>query len=124
MAKAKRSTDNGNDSDDLTEFHYTLMCLLANEPTYGLGVKKSLQKYYGDEVNHGRLYPNLDELVERDLLAKDKIDNRTNEYILTDRGLAEAVDRIAWAVDQLVPDEERAAVLIDELERSVIPDHA
>lgn len=38
--------------------------ILSEEARYGLAVKRELDEYYGSEVNRGRLYPNLDELVE------------------------------------------------------------
>lgn len=40
---------------------------------------------YGD-INHGRLYPNLDILVEGNLVAKGEIDRRTNSYELSALG--------------------------------------
>ena len=39
-----------------------------------------------DDVNHGRLYPNLDDLVEAGLLQKGEQNKRTNYYALTDAG--------------------------------------
>ncbi|ELZ20434.1 PadR family transcriptional regulator [Natrinema limicola JCM 13563] len=36
---------------------------------YGLAIKRELEDYYGTEVNHGRLYPNLDELVDLGLVC-------------------------------------------------------
>ena len=56
------------------------------EPVYGLAIKRTLEEDYAEEVNRGRLYPNLDELVERGLLTKGELDQRTNEYHLTDAG--------------------------------------
>ncbi|USZ78744.1 PadR family transcriptional regulator (plasmid) [Halorussus vallis] len=50
---------------------------------YGLGIKADLEEYYDEEVNHGRLYPNLDALVDAGLLEKSQLDRRTNEYALT-----------------------------------------
>ena len=38
------------------------------------------------DVNHGRLYPNLDDLVEAGLLQKGEQNKRTNYYALTDAG--------------------------------------
>jgi DNA-binding PadR family transcriptional regulator len=38
------------------------------------------------DINHGRLYPNLDELVDRGLIEKSELDKRTNEYSLSDAG--------------------------------------
>jgi len=46
--------------------------------TYGLAIKRELQSVYGEEINHGRLYPNLDDLVDADLVEKGKLDKRTN----------------------------------------------
>jgi len=57
----------------------------AEEP-YGLGIKRALSDWYGEEVNHGRLYPNLDTLVESGLVTKQELDKRTNAYRLTDDG--------------------------------------
>jgi len=58
----------------------------ADKRSYGLAIKNQLETRYGDEINHGRLYPNLDELDEMEIINKSKIDDRTNEYLLTDTG--------------------------------------
>ncbi|WP_435099533.1 helix-turn-helix transcriptional regulator [Halarchaeum sp. P4] len=58
------------------------------ETPYGLAIKRELEDAYGKEVNHGRLYPNLDSLVNKGLIEKGKIDDRTNEYRVTERGFA------------------------------------
>jgi DNA-binding MarR family transcriptional regulator len=55
-------------------------------PPHGLGIKEHLEADYGEKINHGRLYPNLDELVEEGLLEKGELDRRTNSYNLTDEG--------------------------------------
>jgi len=78
-----------NDGDvrlaNLTAFQRDILWVLHHEGAlHGLGIKSALQNYYREEVNHGRLYPNLDELVEMGLLAKGTRDQRTNEYELTD----------------------------------------
>jgi len=52
----------------------------------GLAVKDLLETEYDEEINHSRLYQNLDGLVERGLLRKGKKDDRTNEYATTDEG--------------------------------------
>lgn len=46
---------------DLTAFQQNILTVLAEEPQYGLAIKRELENYYDSEVNHGRLYPNLDE---------------------------------------------------------------
>ncbi|MDS0280332.1 PadR family transcriptional regulator [Halomicroarcula sp. S1AR25-4] len=77
------------DDGELTRFQWEILYLLAREDgqsEYGLGIKRALEAYYGEEVNHGRLYPNLDQLVDAGYLKKRSLDKRTNLYELTDEG--------------------------------------
>jgi hypothetical protein len=64
---------------------------------YGLEIKRELERpyRYGDDVNHGRLYPNLDALVEDGLVEKGRVDDRTNRYSLTAAGRASIEDLVA-----------------------------
>ena len=66
---------------DLTEFQRDLLYAIAgqDEP-HGLAIKEELEVYYETEIHHGRLYPNLDTLVEKGLLEKGELDKRTNCY--------------------------------------------
>ncbi|WP_134671697.1 helix-turn-helix transcriptional regulator [Halorussus marinus] len=64
------------------------------EAPKGLAIKQYLEEDYREEVNHSRLYQNLDGLIERGLLAKGKKDDRTNEYMITEEG-RRLVDRDA-----------------------------
>jgi DNA-binding PadR family transcriptional regulator len=69
----------------------------------GLAIKERLQAYYDDDVNHGRLYPNLNELADQGYLRIGKQDDRTNEYSLTDQA-REAIDRrMEWQRHCLEP---------------------
>ena len=83
--------------DDLTGFQRDLLVVAAglDEPN-GLDIKDDLETYYTADINHGRLYPNLDTLVEKGLLEKAKADERTNRYLLTDRGERELRSRREW----------------------------
>lgn len=75
------------DPTDLTAFQRDMLRLLAKTgPTYGLGLKRELEEWLNEPVNHGRLYPNLDQLVDDGYIEKSERDKRTNEYALTDRG--------------------------------------
>ncbi|WP_245180566.1 helix-turn-helix transcriptional regulator [Haloarcula amylovorans] len=77
------------DDGEFTRFKWDILYMLAaehDEADYGLGLKASLEAYYDEEVNHGRLYPNLDELVKQGCVEKSKLDDRTNEYTLTEKG--------------------------------------
>jgi len=73
---------------DLTAFQRDALRLIAGseKAPIGLEIKRKLQDYYGSEVNHGRLYPNLDTLVEKGYVEKQERDGRTNEYLLTIEG--------------------------------------
>ncbi|WP_434521320.1 PadR family transcriptional regulator [Halorubrum sp. AS12] len=84
---------------NLTAFQRDILRTLANEDdqeAYGLHIKRQLETLYGEEVNHGRLYPNLDTLVEADLIAKSALDKRTNNYSLTSTAGELLDSRQAW----------------------------
>ncbi len=102
---------------DLTAFQRNILVILTEEPMYGLAVKRELEAYYGTEVNHGRLYPNLDELVELGLVEKSELDKRTNQYELTDTGFQAVLDQIEWAVGKVSTDDDRAAAVADIVDR-------
>ncbi|MEZ3116614.1 PadR family transcriptional regulator [Halobaculum sp. MBLA0147] len=86
----------------LSAFQQNVLAVLADEAMYGLAIKRELETYYDDEVNHGRLYPNLDELVELGLVEKSQLDRRTNRYALTDRGRRTVLRKAAWLLDNYV----------------------
>ncbi|MFB6103487.1 MAG: PadR family transcriptional regulator [Halobacteriaceae archaeon] len=101
----------------LTAFQQNILAVLSSEPMYGLAIKRELEDYYDEEVNHGRLYPNLDDLVSMDLVEKSELDKRTNEYALTEAGLDAVVDRLSWTLSKFVTDDERAAQVRSLVER-------
>ena len=108
MSEAQSVPDESTAASDLTAFQQNILTILAEEPMYGLAVKRELEAYYGSEVNHGRLYPNLDDLVGHGLVEKSELDKRTNQYELTDEGHDVVLGQIEWALDRFVADEERA----------------
>ncbi|NKE37547.1 PadR family transcriptional regulator [Natronococcus sp. JC468] len=87
---------------DLTAFQRDLLSVVAglDEP-HGLAIKEELEDYYEKEVHHGRLYPNLDTVVDKGLIDKGHLDRRTNIYTLTQRGQRELEARREWE-DQYV----------------------
>ena len=94
---------------DLTGFQRDLLYVIADlEEPKGLAIKDELEGYYGTEINHGRLYPNLDSLVEKGLVEKGQIDRRTNSYALTARGRREIEARREWE-DQFLEEHEATA---------------
>jgi PadR family transcriptional regulator PadR len=82
---------------DLTGFQRDLLVVIAgmDEP-HGLAIKDEMDEYYEGEIHHGRLYPNLDTLVEKGLVEKGQKDKRTNVYHLTQRGRRELDARREW----------------------------
>lgn len=82
---------------DLTAFQRDLLIVAVglDEP-HGLAIKDEMENYYEKEVHHGRLYPNLDTLVDKGLIDKGKADRRTNIYSVTQRGKRELEARREW----------------------------
>lgn len=74
--------------NDLTAFQRDILYAIAgqDEP-HGLAIKQTLDNYYDEDINHGRLYPNLDDLVDVGFVEKGEKDRRTNSYHLTDDGI-------------------------------------
>ncbi|MFC6872010.1 PadR family transcriptional regulator [Halobellus marinus] len=101
---------------DLTAFQQNILVILSEEPMYGLAIKRRLEEYYGTEVNHGRLYPNLDDLVEMGLVEKSELDKRTNQYELTEAGHDALIDQFDWMLAKFVSDDERADEVVDLVE--------
>lgn len=82
---------------DLTGFQRDLLYAIAGlDGPKGLELKDELENYYEKEIHHGRLYPNLDALVDKGLVEKRKPDQRTNAYIPTRRGKRELKARRDW----------------------------
>jgi DNA-binding PadR family transcriptional regulator len=118
MSEAQKTVpDSPGIARELTAFQQNILTILAEEARYGLAVKRELESYYESEVNHGRLYPNLDDLVEMGLVDKSELDKRTNQYALTDEGYEALLDQLGWTFDRLLTDEGRAGdleALIDD----------
>ncbi|MFB6112414.1 MAG: PadR family transcriptional regulator [Halobacteriaceae archaeon] len=82
---------------DLTAFQRDLLYVIAGkEEPHGLALKDDLETYYDTEINHGRLYPNLDDLVEAGYVEKGEIDRRTNSYTITQAGRDLIETREEW----------------------------
>ena len=87
---------------DLTGFQRDLLFVIdgLDEP-HGLAIKDELEDYYEKEIHHGRLYPNLDTVVEKGLVEKGEQDRRTNYYTITARGNRELQARRDWEDEYL-----------------------
>ncbi|WP_411714034.1 PadR family transcriptional regulator [Natronomonas sp.] len=108
MSEAQTTTVEPGVAKDLTAFQQNVLTILAEDARYGLAIKRELETYYDSEVNHGRLYPNLDDLVEMGLVEKSELDKRTNEYGLTEEGLDAVLDQLSWTFSKVITDDERA----------------
>lgn len=119
MSEAQSVPGNQPTAYDLTAFQYNILVILSREPMYGLAIKRRLEDYYGAEVNHGRLYPNLDELVERGFIDKGELDKRTNQYELSEEGYEVVTGQLTWIFSNLVTNEERATELKGQIDHFV-----
>ncbi len=83
---------------NLTRFRRDCLVAIAGlDGPKRLEFKGELDGYYQGDTDHGRLYPNLDTLVDEGLVEKGRHDERTNEYALTRRGQRELEARYEWA---------------------------
>ena len=112
MSEAQMVTDR-DIARDLTSFQQNILIVLSEEAMYGLAVKRRLEAYYDSEVNHGRLYPNLDDLVELGLVEKSALDKRTNQYALTDEGYDTVFDTLDWTLSKFITGDDRAETVRD-----------
>lgn len=80
----------------LTGFQRDLLTVIAGhtKPS-GQDIKTDLEAHLGD-INHGRLYPNLDTLVDMNLVEKGAIDRRTNYYTISEAGRKALVEYADW----------------------------
>jgi DNA-binding PadR family transcriptional regulator len=118
MSEAQSVSQTPDVTPELTAFQQTILTVLAEEARYGLAIKRELETYYGTDVNHGRLYPNLDDLVQDGLVEKSERDKRTNEYALTDAGYEALLADLEWTVSKLNTDESRRSDLEEILARA------
>jgi DNA-binding PadR family transcriptional regulator len=91
------TTTDGDVVAGLTAFQRDLLRALAKtDKQSGLSLKTDIRTYYGEEINHSRLYQNLDELVAHGLINKRRRDGRTNSYSLTEAATTALENRDAW----------------------------
>ena len=99
--RAKSSSLSTSDFAELTSFQRDILIVLAGSTgRNGLNIKNTLEQYYDSEVNHGRLYPNLDSLIELGYVAKQSVDGRTNSYALTELGHSLIDSRKKWVANR------------------------
>jgi len=81
---------------ELTSFQRDLLYVVVGETDIsGQEIKAELETVM-DEITHGRLYPNLDTLVEKGYVEKGELDRRTNYYQVTESGFEALQARRSW----------------------------
>jgi DNA-binding PadR family transcriptional regulator len=81
---------------ELTGFQRDLLYVIAGaDRPSGQEIKVQISQFVG-EVNHGRLYPNLDALVEEGYVEKGQHDRRTNYYEISEKGRQALQERREW----------------------------
>lgn len=86
---------------ELTSFQRDILYVVEGlEKPSGQDIKDELEEQYGS-VTHGRLYPNLDSLVDQGYLEKGELDRRTNYYEITGEGRTAIEDRREWENEQV-----------------------
>ncbi|WP_394345781.1 helix-turn-helix transcriptional regulator [Halegenticoccus tardaugens] len=82
---------------ELTGFQRDLLTVIAQVgPASGQEIKDELEGVSDDEINNGRLYPNLDRLITKGLVDSSERDRRTNDYHLTDDGRSALRGYLSW----------------------------
>jgi hypothetical protein len=108
--KKSRSTpcaDGGTTYTGLHAFERDLLLAIrtlehdCNRPPTGVEVHAELRELYDQPVHHSRVYQNLSELVDRGVVEKGQLDNRTNTYATTPLARELLVDRVERMARQL-----------------------
>lgn len=83
--------------NDLTGFQRDLLFVISggNAPS-GQEIRAELERSQERNVQHSRLYANLDRLVEGEFIEKNRRDGRTNQYTATEDGRRVVRNRYEW----------------------------
>jgi len=66
---------------DLTAFQRDLLFVVAGKSKpAGVAIKDEIEEYYEKKIHYGRLYPNLDTLIDKGLVEKEE-ERRTDEWL-------------------------------------------
>lgn len=98
------AVDDARPLHDLTGFQRDLLREIVAGGRPGLRIKDAIDDSYDttDEIQHGRLYPNLTTLADKGLIEKEEADGRTNHYSATPRGRREFLADFRWRAEAVV----------------------
>ena len=92
-------------SHDLTGFQRDLLFVVGGlEAGSGKDIKQTIEETQDRKELAGRIYSNLDTLVEEGFVEKGEIDGRTNEYRITEHGKEMIHERYDWQSTHISPD--------------------
>jgi len=74
------------------KFKVDILTLLVESPRSGADIRRQLEDDYDKEIPHGRVYQNLDWLVDRGYANKEEnaINGKTHRYEATEKGVVAA----------------------------------
>lgn len=82
---------------DYTIFQAAILSAIKRlDDPCGTDVLRHLERVYPEQLNHSRLYQAIEQLVDRELVMKGSVDDRTNWYRLTERGEREHDALVGW----------------------------
>jgi len=72
----------------------------------GQEIRAEMEQTLSDDVQHGRVYSNLNDLVDLGYVRKERENGRTNRYMLTEDGEDVIESRHEWERRYLRPGEQ------------------
>ena len=85
------------DVHELTAIQRDLLFVVSGmDDSSGKAIKSELESTQDRDLLAGRVYTNLNELVDENLIDKGSKNGRTNEYSLTEKGHEAVKNRRRW----------------------------
>lgn len=87
---------------NMSSFNINVLFIIAElgEPS-GAEILERIKHISDVDANHGRLYPNLDQLSDQGYIVKGSRSRRTNYYTLTDKAINEMNSHVSWQQSKL-----------------------
>jgi len=89
-------------TSDLTAYQRDLLAVIVDEPGQtGQDYDRRVENVRQERTSHERIYRNLGELVDRDLVDVEEVDGRTNAYRPTGDGMDLILDDVSWLLERI-----------------------
>ncbi|EMA25646.1 helix-turn-helix transcriptional regulator [Haloarcula argentinensis] len=93
--------------NDLNNTERDMLTVIAGlDAPMGTEITAELEEYYDTEVTAGRIYPQLDAMIEKGLIRKEDKNGLANEYYLTKRRVRDLQAHREWENQYLAPIDE------------------